>query len=240
MQNEELSFLLRQGVGSDPQSTPQCPGDDEIAAFIDDALGLEESQGIREHLAGCDSCLARVGFVARLQGGRAPEVPSDLLARVRALPDEPRIKPLRPRWRLPAAAAAAALVVVALMVGRWGEFESARDAPSDVRGLQLLQPPEILSPREGAVIPPGQLGELELRWTPVPGAIYYDVRLVTADGVRVWDGRVDGESHRLPGHIQVAPAEELFVWVRAYLAGGKTLQSEIVGFQLAGGGTPRD
>ena len=73
MQTEQLRHLLRQGTGSDPLRTEECPGDTEIADFIDNARETDEVRSIRRHIAGCDFCLERVGFLARLQEAEPPE-----------------------------------------------------------------------------------------------------------------------------------------------------------------------
>lgn len=240
MQYDDLSLLLRQGVGSDPRSTTQCPEDAEIAALVDEALGFEKAQRIRSHVAGCDFCMARVGFLARLRDLPKADAPAEalthpsLLNRVRRLPDGERTAS-RPRWRW-AAAAAAALVLVVLSVAQWENVQSLGEAPSEVRnGAALLSSPTILWPQEGLVISPVQLKQREFSWTPVVGATFYEILLVTADGERVWNSRVETERTRIPAQIEVAAGQEFFVWVRAYLPGGKSLQSGIVGFELSGG-----
>jgi hypothetical protein len=234
MQTEQLTRLLRQGTDSEPLRSEECPDDTEIAGFIDNALEQGEMRRIRRHVAGCAFCLERVGFVARLQEAEPPEVSTDLLARVSDLPEiRPTTKPTR-RWRWPAASAAAAVVLLVLSVGRIGPFDGGRDQTSgDVRTLpELTLRPEVLSPREGAVVPARRLDQLEIRWTAVPKAVYYEIRLVTADGVRVWDARVETTSRTIPAGLRVDAGQELFVWVRAYLPDGRSLQSGIVGFQL--------
>lgn len=232
MKRDKLSFLLRQGIGSDHRRTEQCPEAIEIAAFVDGGLGAEEIRDTRTHVAGCDFCLARVGFLTRLKDTEIPELPSDLLARVRDLSKQGRTSTFSREWRW---AAAAALVLLVFSVGQWRETESPDEAPSAVRNsVELLQPPEILWPREGALIAPDQL---ELRWTEVPNAIFYEIQLVTADGDRVWDGRVETERQQIPSDLQITAGQQLFVWVRAHLREGKTLQSGIVGFHLGSRGT---
>ncbi|MEE8139214.1 MAG: hypothetical protein V3T81_10175, partial [Thermoanaerobaculia bacterium] len=174
MKKEELSSLLRQGVGRDPRRKRQCPESSEIAAYVEDALPAEAIQRIRRHIADCAFCLDRVGFLARLKEAPAPpQVPNGLLARVRDLPGLRQTQSLGRGWRWAAAsaAAAAAVVVVMLSVGQRGDLEppgpsaaapTERAPAAEVRaGAELLRPPEVLWPREGSVIRPS---ELELRW----------------------------------------------------------------------------
>jgi len=55
--------------------------------------------------------------------------------------------------------------------------------------------------------------------------------MVTAEGDLVWEARVEGTQARLPEDVQLAAGEKYFVWVRAHLPEGKTVQSKVVGFK---------
>jgi hypothetical protein len=92
---------------------------------------------------------------------------------------------------------------------------------------------QLLFPREGSVIP---RREVEFRWKPVRGSQSYEVRLVTAEGNVIWEGRVEGTRARIPRTVELVPGQEYFVFVRAYLPAGKTLKSPAVRFK-AGNGT---
>lgn len=233
MQNEELNLLLRQGVDGDPRPGVECPDEAGLAGFVEGTLVEEEAAKIRRHVAGCDHCLAQVGLLARLEEVSPPEVPTGLLARVHGLAE----RPAGPSRRWSVAAAVAAVLLLVLWVAPLGEVERRKGEPDEVRfGAELLRPPEILAPSEGELVAASRLGGLEVRWTPVPQAIYYELRLVTADGDRLWDGRSENGRLEIPPGLPVAAGEDLFVWVRAYLPEGKTLQSGIVGFRVAGGG----
>jgi hypothetical protein len=87
--------------------------------------------------------------------------------------------------------------------------------------------PNLLFPQEGSVIVPK---ELEFSWQGVERSVFYEIRLVTADGTLMWEKRVEATSVRLPAGVRMAAGQKYFVWIRAYLPEGKTLKSSTVGF----------
>lgn len=87
---------------------------------------------------------------------------------------------------------------------------------------------QLIFPREGSVLPHS---EVEFRWKSVRGSHFYEIRVVTAEGDVVWEGRVETTRARLPDNIELVPGREYFVSVRAYLPEGKTLKSPTVRFR---------
>lgn len=87
--------------------------------------------------------------------------------------------------------------------------------------------PVVVFPKEDAVV---DATELKIRWTAVPQALFYDVRVLSAEGDLLWEQRVDGI------HVQVPPAtlekqqSKMYVSVRAHLSDGRTRKSPVVGF----------
>ena len=75
---------------------------------------------------------------------------------------------------------------------------------------------------------------LEVRWRGVPGSLFYEVHLVTADGSVVWEGRTEATEATLPAGVHLVPGQKYYVWVRAYLSEGKTLKSPAAGFSVDG------
>ena len=71
---------------------------------------------------------------------------------------------------------------------------------------------------------------LEFRWEPMPTAVAYEVRVVTADGDLVWEKKVNGTSVTPPRSVSLTKGNKYFIWVRAVFADGKTQQSDPVGF----------
>jgi hypothetical protein len=88
----------------------------------------------------------------------------------------------------------------------------------------------VASPAENAT-PARQ--DLEFRWQPVPGSLYYEINVVTDDGTVVWQARVEGAKARPPNEARFEARTKYFVWVRAHLVGGETVKSAAVSFQIA-------
>jgi hypothetical protein len=76
--------------------------------------------------------------------------------------------------------------------------------------------------------------DLEFRWQPVPGSVYYEINVVTDDGTVVWHTRVEGTSTRLPDGTKLDTGAKYFIWVKAFLTGGETVRSAAVAFHIAG------
>jgi hypothetical protein len=89
--------------------------------------------------------------------------------------------------------------------------------------------PDLVFPREGSII---ESEKLEFRWHKVERSLFYEIRLVTADGSLVWERRVEAPRARLPADMRLTAGQKHFVWVRAYLPEGKTLKSSTVGFTV--------
>ena len=94
--------------------------------------------------------------------------------------------------------------------------------------MRILSP-ELVYPREGVIL---ASRDLEFRWRQMPGVLFYEVRLVTAEGDVVWEKRSETTHARLPDSIHLASGGQYFVSVRAYLSRGKTAKSATVGFKV--------
>lgn len=90
--------------------------------------------------------------------------------------------------------------------------------------------PELLSPRDGAVL---RRGGLEFRWRPVGEAVFYEVSLMSAAGDLVFQTQTAETRLTLPADVALASGAKYFVWVRAHLRQGKTSKSDLVSFRLA-------
>jgi len=87
--------------------------------------------------------------------------------------------------------------------------------------------PAVLSPREGAVL---SNSELNVRWTPVAGASFYEVKVVSNDG-----GLVFRERTSQPALVKsLQPGAKYFVTVIAYFDGGRTVMSDLISFRVVG------
>ncbi|MCJ7503165.1 MAG: fibronectin type III domain-containing protein, partial [Acidobacteriia bacterium] len=172
-------------------------------------------------------------------------VPAGLLLRARQLAETRAAVPGRPAWRWGAVAAATAgLMVIAAISLREprtpvtppapaSSLPAAPAAPTPATSRTIRREQrkaaelQLIFPREGSVL---SRSEVEFRWKSVRGSQFYEIRVVTAEGDVVWEGRVETTQARLPDNIELAPGREYFVSVRAYLPEGKTLKSPTVGF----------
>jgi hypothetical protein len=102
-------------------------------------------------------------------------------------------------------------------------------APSIRGGAEELKP-TLVTPRDGAVL---KRDQLQFRWRPVAGAAFYEVKVVTAEGGSVFQGRASDSQLTLSNDVEVQPAPKYFVTIVAHLSDGQTLRSNPVGFRLA-------
>ncbi len=232
----------------------QCPAEADLAAYTDQRLEGRRKARLERHLAGCGYCLGQVSFLARAQEAELPEVPYVMLARARAM--APRAMPHAERrvWRwAPALAATASVIVVG---GIWMSRPRGVYAPAAPAGV--VQPVEepaaparpvtpaperplvrstsdrapqrwLLFPAKGAAV---QRKDLEFRWQPAERALFYEVRLMAAEGELAWESRADGTQARVPEEIRLVPGR-FYVTVHAFLPEGKTVRLPAVGFDLA-------
>jgi len=87
---------------------------------------------------------------------------------------------------------------------------------------------ELIHPREGAVL---ASRDIEFRWSPVARSLFYEVRLMTAEGALISEERAETNEFRLPGTVRLKAGEKYYVSVLAYLPDGKTIKSVTVGFE---------
>lgn len=214
---------------------------------------FESLQRLQGHLAECDYCLSQIAALVRLEGVSMPEnVPPALLARAIELGKTPPSVSAWPAVRWGAVAAATACLAIfatvwmhrpetsplpsPVPVTRPSEIPTAAPrvvaapapTPREVRNGKVAGPSlRLLAPREGSVL---ARQESDIRWTEVPGSLYSEVRVMTADGDLVWEGRAEGNQTRLPANIPLVPGAKYFVSVRVVLTEGKTVTSPVVGF----------
>ena len=91
--------------------------------------------------------------------------------------------------------------------------------------------PKLIMPSNGAIL---QSRNLEFKWAPVSDVIFYEVRIMSADGDLVFEQRTENTSLKPGAGAQLSPATKYFVSVRAQLRQGKASKSSVVSFQVAG------
>jgi hypothetical protein len=244
MSEHDLTALIRLASCGGARRGRHCPDEERLAAFVDGTLAGGARKTVLDHLAGCGFCCGQVAFLARAaELGPPPAMPVALLALAQGDRGS-AIRHLRP-----AAALAAAVTVVAalLLVGDWTRQEPlpipgigskapvatpAPQAPERTlrNGRGPEQAPLLVSPSEGASLP---RSSLVLRWQEAPGALFYTLQIVNAQGDVAWEGRSEGTSLAVPAAADLVTGDRYFAWVVAHLPSGSTVRSPAVGFRLA-------
>jgi hypothetical protein len=230
MTSEESEVRLRRSATGSRARTPGCPDEHLIAGFAEGRLGDPDHTRIEGHIADCGACASLVGELSRQPVGAATEaVPELTLARARRLGAGGTGS-----WMtfLPHLAAAAFAVVCISVLIQFIRVDSPDDANahrttrSMTTGRASLQ---VLSPAAGASLEPGSL---DVRWTGVAAARYYDVRIVTDAGEIVSEQRVSTTEWRPGDGVELAPGADYFVRVDAVVAGARSVSSEHVPFRI--------
>jgi hypothetical protein len=161
MDRKGLISLLQSSAGGQPEHTPFCPGDEEIAEFVDGTLSDASWELIDRHLPDCQACVSRVGLLTRLIRETA-SVSQRQTLQVTA----PGWKQAAPQW---AVAASIILAVAYLAVAPDFTVFSDDDQTLDYQTTRNLDSglasPKILAPSSGLI---GDRDGLVIRWTEVP------------------------------------------------------------------------
>ena len=215
-----------------PSSTPaNCPDPAELAVFFEGKLTDVQRPDIVAHVANCLECRNALGALGRMSASELPEVPSELRT-IAAGHLSFR------RWRSAAAVlAAAACVLFAVSIARQSPEQAGNsastpgvavpsDSPDDVRARTAGGAPQLMEPKGGATLS----SSTRFEWTPVAGAVQYQLHVLTADGEVVFDATTAATS------IEFGGAEDrqgpFYAWVAAQLTDGRRVQSAVV--RLAG------
>lgn len=238
MNTRQIIALIHASAEPTAEATPDCLPSALLAAYHDGNLQHRERTAAEAHLVVCDRCLGLLGVLSCANAGQGlePDIPPYLITRAEALfaPPAPAKVPLQWRWTVPLAAAAGLLLAVNLAlltpsVPNHEAFESP--APLTRIAHSELQLPRLLVPAEGSVVwPPEQV----FRWTEVPNALFYDVRLTDLDGGLLLSERVDKTQWLIPASLQLEPGMEYFVRVDAYLDDAKYFSSQHRLFRVEG------
>jgi hypothetical protein len=103
--------------------------------------------------------------------------------------------------------------------------------PSIVRGKTVDDLfPKLISPRDGAVV---RRKDLEFRWEQVSEAIFYEVRIMSAEGDLVFEGQTENTILKPGSTAPLVPGMKYFASIRAHLRQGKAAKSSLVSFKLA-------
>lgn len=217
MDRKQLISLLQHSAGRDYAPTPFCPDDDGIAGFVDGTLSKSGRRSIDHHLPDCPACIHRVGLLTRLLREK------DATAETTAVPATPTLPGMAPRW------AAAATVILAIAWVTWGPIDNSEEFQQSRSIESLLTPPEILAPGSGT---PTDRDDLVIRWTEVPGSLYYEVRIVSDAGNLLSEKRVEKAEWAVVNELDLQPGREYFIRVDAYLSDSQSIRSEHIPFRV--------
>jgi len=168
MDRKQLIACLQRSAAETHERTPFCSDDHDIAAFVDGSLDDYARILIERHLPDCPACVGRVGLLTRLMRDDTAAGSDEIPASDRSWLD------LAPQW------AVAATVVLAIAWVNWSPDTIDVTDYQDTRNVEsVLTPPEILAPGSGILV---NRNGFVVRWTEVPGSLYYEVRVVSDMG----------------------------------------------------------
>lgn len=221
--------------GSEPGDS--CLQPEQLAALLDGSLHLEEGGALEAHLADCAYCLSQLALLSRVLAEQDPvtPLPRGLAARAAALCESHggKASVARRRWAMPLSAAALCLALLL----PWGHEPAPEGEADAVLGPQtryaasLMNEPRLLQPVEGSVIRPL---EQVFRWSEVPGALFYEIRLVSLDGDLLLRERIKDTRWLIPDGLHLDLGGEYFVRVDAYVSEAQYLSSGHSLFRVEG------
>lgn len=261
MTEEELIHILK-AKKMDTSKGWFCPTETNLAAYAEGRVSGLKKVRLENHLSGCSRCLQQIGFLVRMASEKPglEEIPFGLLLRARELPTKTK-KLALPAWRWATAGATLVfLMAFSLVFLRQAEppmnpkpelpsppgqsiseatassapSQPADDSATGVRsvgnGLTITSSPEIVFPVEGLKL---VRQDLEFRWKPFPRALFYEIRLTTAEGSLVWEARAEQPQSRPPENVTLIPDQKYFVTVLAYLPDTRIMKAKPVGFVVS-------
>lgn len=233
-----LIEFLHLKSGEVPERSRFCPGDASVVEYYDGLLSDPRHSTFKRHLSDCRHCQARIGSLARLDGGQdGPRVPGEILAQAKGLARPDVGRRFGGAW--PWGAAAALVLAISTMIVLGPEIPRdtaplARDGVEPPRVMRStagpVLKPHIITPVDGETI---EVGSFSVRWTPVHGSLHYDVRVVDEEGFIIRRDRVEGVTRWTPpvSHL-IEPGHSYYVRVDAYLAGANSVSSDHVLFTV--------
>lgn len=232
MSPEYLTKLLAAGREEDPERSPACPDEHEIAGYVDGTLDASACEPLERHVADCSHCLALVGLLSR-ERDSAPVAPkASAAARAAMVGGWQRRWWLAPQWAVAATLILAVPLLLQLAHDLDGGVEgrAGPGAPATRSFAPAEEGLQVLAPGAGLAVDPATL---VFTWTEVAGSPFYDVRVVTDAGDVVVQQRVAGTSWRPPAQLRLQAGAEYYVLVDAYPEGDKAVTSHHVPFRIA-------
>lgn len=237
MDSKNIIGLLSRSAANQPVPSEDCSGPTELAAFLEGGLSVVQRKLIQGHLAGCDFCIEQVATLSRARELELlTTLPEATMERAQSLVNTHKQSHLRwaSRWAVAALLVLTIGVVFKPVSDRQtvpGQTPVVSDQLADIPQIRSIDRPnvgpEIIIPSSGQALP---VNEPVFEWTAVQGSLYYDVRLVSAEGETVWEERVKSTRRALPGDLQLQAGTDYYLRVDAYLAEAKRVSSRHVLF----------
>lgn len=181
-----------------PEANLQHLEPQQVVAYIERSLAVEDRRRVEAHLSACDLCTAEIAAIIRLRPRPARRVP----------------------W-IPIGVAAAA-AVAGLMLAR--PLLHRPGAADDVeRQGQSAAHLEIVAPAAGARVS----RPVVLTWHAARGASVYRVTLSREDGDSVWAGTTSDTTLAIPPGVSLARTARYYWYVDALLANGASLSTGV-------------
>jgi hypothetical protein len=203
------------------QRTPDCLDEATIAAVVEGRV-FDGRQKALAHVSECAYCRYRVAAVARVAQDPAVKKEIDTLEPERHSTMSPRLG-----WKFFAtaglAAAAAAVVLIEPTGTLRGRFTSRGDEVHREAAITTTESPRIISPSGTSTVS-------TLRWTGVPEADMYRVRIWNQNGDVVWSGETRDTVIAIPSAVERGVS---YLWeVNARTGWDRWTSSEFVEFTI--------
>jgi hypothetical protein len=220
-----------------PGKTRFCPDDQLIAGMYDGGLAATQLASLRQHVASCPCCQARLGMLARLESQPSVTVPEWVLAEAKQLVRSPQAR----RDRRPIAWLGAAAAALAAGLALYAVFLPPDSTPAPEVPTNDFPVTRSALPRDALSQPAAQQASFDLdttggtiRWANVPETLYYRVTILSDDGDLVWQERVAGTHWSPPETLGLADGMDYFVRVEARLDDSRVRRSDFVPFRIGG------
>lgn len=177
------------------------PDANEIAAYVDGGLAGDARRNIQAHLAGCSACRTEVVEVGRVVRSR------------------PALRSRSRMWIPASAAAAIALVWVVPGVLRDAEPVRHRD-----EAVTMTPAPRPISPVGSAESP------LLMRWSSVPTADRYRVRVFDPSGTMLWERETADTLVRVAASVSLRRGGRYYWKVESHSGFDRWASSDLVEF----------
>lgn len=225
MTEEDLRKALTRN--SQDHRTWRCPDENLIAAYVDRGISGRAREQVEKHLAACNYCLGQAAELTRLlDSDPSSDIPPFLVARARELAPFKALR-RKPVWRWGAIGATACIAILATLLVRQPGMPIAPPVESFRKAPERVDYPAMLLPRDGETL---EAGSIAFRWTPVEGAMHYELRLLSADGDLIWQSRTDETDTRITKDVTLSPGQRYYVSVTASMPDGKSLKSSLIEF----------